>query len=205
MWLDTDEPASRTQAIFLFGAIALFIGADLVSDSRSGTAVPHIVFELSVVGLALAGAGLLWREARSARREVRRLDGDLSVARAEAERWRSDAGELLQGLGAAIDGQFERWELTAAERAVGLLLLKGLSHKEVAGVRRTSERTVRQQALVLYRKSGLRGRAELAAFFLEDLLLPAKSTPSGPYDDGHGSGGDAGRTKRDLAVPALRE
>lgn len=73
----------------------------------------------------------------------------------------------------AIDRQFERWGLFAAEREVALLLLKGLSHKEVASARETSERTVRQQALAVYRKAGLSGRAELAAFFLEDLLLPA--------------------------------
>jgi hypothetical protein len=35
-----------------------------------------------------------------------------------------------------------------------------------------SERTVRRHAVSVYRKSGLAGRAELLAFFLEDLLLP---------------------------------
>ena len=50
--------------------------------------------------------------------------------------------------------------------------LKGLRHKEIAELRQTSERTVRQQALAVYRKSGLNGRTDLAAFFLEDLLLP---------------------------------
>ena len=56
---------------------------------------------------------------------------------------------------------------------MALLLLKGLSHREIAEARATAETTVRQQALALYRKSGLRGRSDLAAFFLEDLLLPA--------------------------------
>jgi DNA-binding NarL/FixJ family response regulator len=45
-------------------------------------------------------------------------------------------------------------------------------------MRQTSERTVRQQALSIYRKSGLTGRSDLAAFFLEDVLLPT-STSSG--------------------------
>jgi DNA-binding NarL/FixJ family response regulator len=53
-----------------------------------------------------------------------------------------------------------------------LLQLKGLRHKAIAELRQTSERTVRQQALAVYRKSGLGGRTDLAAFFLEDLLLP---------------------------------
>jgi DNA-binding NarL/FixJ family response regulator len=52
--------------------------------------------------------------------------------------------------------------------------LKGLSHKEIAEVRRTSERTVRQQAREVYGKAQLAGRAELSAFFLEDLFLPAE-------------------------------
>ncbi len=39
-------------------------------------------------------------------------------------------------------------------------------------MRSTTETTIRQQALALYRKSGLGSRAELSAFFLEDLLLP---------------------------------
>ena len=51
-------------------------------------------------------------------------------------------------------------------------MLKGLSHKEIADIRATSETTIRQQALAVYRKSDLRSRAELSAFFLEDLLLP---------------------------------
>ncbi|MCP4037721.1 MAG: LuxR family transcriptional regulator, partial [bacterium] len=72
-----------------------------------------------------------------------------------------------------IDAQFDRWSLTPTERQVALLLLKGLGHKEVAATLDRSERTVRQHAIAVYRKSGLGGRAELAAFFLEDLLLPA--------------------------------
>ena len=77
----------------------------------------------------------------------------------------------MRGLGVAIQNQFARWELTKAEAEVGLLLLKGLSHKEIATVRGTSERTAREQARTLYRKSGLSGRSALSAFFLEDLLL----------------------------------
>ena len=76
-------------------------------------------------------------------------------------------------LGAAIDQQLERWGLTAAEKEVALLLLKGLSHKEIATARDVAESTVRQQARALYRKAGLGGRHDLAAFFLEDLLGPS--------------------------------
>jgi len=50
--------------------------------------------------------------------------------------------------------------------------LKGLSLKEIAEIRKTSEKTARAQCTPIYEKSGLSGRSELAAFFLEDLLVP---------------------------------
>jgi DNA-binding NarL/FixJ family response regulator len=55
---------------------------------------------------------------------------------------------------------------------VALLLLKGLSTKEIAAVRAVSERTVREQSGAVYTKANLTGRAALSAFFLEDLLAP---------------------------------
>ncbi len=47
--------------------------------------------------------------------------------------------------------------------------------KEVSGLREVSERTTRQQAVTIYSKADIGGRAELSAFFLEDLLLPSRS------------------------------
>lgn len=99
--------------------------------------------------------------------------GELAESVAEAEQWRSEARELIRGLSEAIDDQFERWHLSPAEKEVGPLLLKGLSHREVAEVRAVTEATARQQARAVYKKAGLSGRHELAAFLLEDLMLPA--------------------------------
>ena len=62
--------------------------------------------------------------------------------------------------------------MTAAEREVGLLILKGLSHKEIASLRATTEATVRQQAQAIYRKAGLPGKTAFSAYFLEDLFSP---------------------------------
>ena len=97
---------------------------------------------------------------------------DLDAARIQGRQWRDETRALLKGLGEAIDRQFLTWKLTEAEREIGLLLLKGLSLKEIAAVRVTSERTIRAQARSIYAKAGLSGRAALSAFFLEDLLAP---------------------------------
>jgi len=179
---ETDVGSRRVWFAFaLFGAIAILIGVDLVGDAETGADLAHLVVEGLVMLLAVAGVGALWRGLRMAERRAARLDTDLEAARREALRYKEEAREALRGLGEAIDSQFERWELTPAEREVGLLLLKGLSHREVAEVRATSEPTVRQQALMVYRKSGLRNRSELSAFFLEDLLLPrVESGPTAP-------------------------
>ena len=55
-------------------------------------------------------------------------------------------------------------------------MLKGLPLADIAVLRRTSEATIRQQAQGVYRKSGLANRAELAAYFLEDLFDVAEAT-----------------------------
>ena len=169
---DRGEVQTVKLPIAMFAAIVLLIGWDLAADYVEGSDWGHLGVELIVLLVALAGAVVLWRRFHRARSELVALEQDLVAAREEAMRWRSESRELIDGLGLAIERQFMRWELTPAEAEIGLLLLKGLSLKEMAGLRQTSERTVREQARSVYRKAGLAGRASLSAVFLEDLLLP---------------------------------
>jgi DNA-binding NarL/FixJ family response regulator len=170
---DVRDGESRPRTlVILFAAIAVLMIADMADDLRSAIEPLHLGLELAVVVLAAVGVTALWREVFAARAEARALTLDLRTAQADAERWRVEARDALLGLGDAIGHQFERWELTAAERGVGVLLLRGLSHKEIAQERDTSERTVRQQALAVYRKAGVHSRAELSAYFLAGLPLP---------------------------------
>lgn len=129
---------------------------------------------IPVIG-ATVGVVLLFRTAARQREEQLVLLRDLEIARVQGQRWRSEARAMLNGLGDAIEAQFTRWSLTDAEREVALLLLKGLSLKEIASVRVTAERTIRAQAQSVYAKAGVTGRAALSAFFLEDLLAPIGS------------------------------
>jgi DNA-binding CsgD family transcriptional regulator len=171
----TDDRSNRRQAatgIAYFGAILLLVGADLLFDYKEGTNLFHLVVETLIFFLTIIGLWVGWLQYRAARVESRALKHDLQLAVEEASRWREESRALIDGLGEAIDLQFRRWKLTPAEAEVGVLLLKGLSHRDVAGVRSTSERTVREQARSLYRKASLAGRSELSAFFLEDLLVP---------------------------------
>ncbi|MGE5182979.1 MAG: LuxR C-terminal-related transcriptional regulator [Acidobacteriota bacterium] len=152
--------------------IAALLLADLASDLGSGASAFHVAAEGTAVVAAAFGVVELVRQVRHVTREAQELRTHLATSRADAERWRGEAGRFIEGLGAAIDRQLERWGLSAAEKEIALLLLKGLGHKEIAVIRDVSETTVRQQARAIYRKAGLAGRHELAAFFLEDLLEP---------------------------------
>jgi DNA-binding CsgD family transcriptional regulator len=156
----------------LFGGIAFLIAADLASDYQAGHWPLHLVLEVLAGGLAIVGVGLFARHAWTVHTAADDLERDLRAMELEARQWREEARQALEGLGAAIDREFAKWGLTEAEREIALLLLKGLSHKEIASERHTSEGTVRQQALAIYRKAGLTGRSNLAAFFLEGLTLP---------------------------------
>jgi DNA-binding NarL/FixJ family response regulator len=98
----------------------------------------------------------------------------LAVGLGVREVGRERSRTAMEGLARAIDERFDAWGLTPTEREIALLLLKGKSHKEIAYATGRSERTVRQHAVSVYEKSGLAGRAELSAFFLEDLMLPRR-------------------------------
>lgn len=153
--------------------LALFLGIELVEEPDMSPR--EILFELlKTLPIVLTSVGivLLFRVSQRQRDEHLQIIRDLEIARVQGQRWRSESRTLLNGLGQAIDVQFSRWNLTDAEREVALLLLKGLSSKEIAVVRAVSERTVREQSRAIYSKANLTGRAALAAFFLEDLLAP---------------------------------
>ena len=120
----------------------------------------------AALGLAAWVAGDLRRKTR----EVAQLREELNVvARAGAPR-NAEVEAARTSLSHAIDSQFADWGLSQGEKDVGRLLLKGLSIREIAALRETQEKTVRQQASAIYRKADLPGRHAFAAWFLEDLL-----------------------------------
>lgn len=145
---------------------------DLVLDRPTNWLSFHPIFETVLIAGALLMATTLWLGWWRAERSVTELRHSLEARQAERDAWRESARVALEGLGEAVNGQFSRWGLTPAEREVVLLLLKGYSHKQVAQATGRNERTARQHASSVYQKAGLAGRAELAAFFFEDLMLP---------------------------------
>ena len=100
----------------------------------------------------------------------KQLNNNLLRAKKEKQAIQKELEEKLTGVSDYIQKEFDQWQLTKTEKEIGLLLLKGLSFKEIAELRNKSERTVRQQAGAIYAKSNLANRNDLSAYFLEDLL-----------------------------------
>lgn len=176
---DTDTTLKVVLAVAL---LSIIVGGtvDLVLDRPTTWLSFHVIFELLMIAGALVLATTLWLGWWRAARSLGEVRQTLAARKEERDAWRSSAERALEGLGAALDEQFRAWGLTPAEREVALLLLKGYSHKHVAQATGRSERTARQHATSVYQKAGVGGRAELSAYFLEDLMLPEEGR-GGPF------------------------
>lgn len=151
------KPSALLAFVLLVQAVAtVFFVGDAVSDLLLDPGAPHTLFEsLVAVALVLGVVSGAWQ----LRQTLERM--------AEQER----SLETARGaLGQVVARQFEQWGLTPAERDVALLALKGLDVAEIAGVRGAAQGTVRAQLSNVYGKAGVSGRAQFAAWFVEDLL-----------------------------------
>lgn len=160
-----------TIAAILF-LITVLSSVDIFNDYFEGVAVWHLLIESTVALVAMAGVFYLLKGRFRLQQTLIQEQKHSNELQMQAQKWKRVSKTYLDGLSVEINNQLNRWKLTGAEKDVAFLLLKGLSIKEIAGVRGTSVKTVRTQANAVYAKSGLSGRSELSAFFLEDLLLP---------------------------------
>lgn len=163
-----------TLASIGLGSFVTLMALEIITESNP-LSLLDIAFDsitlLLTIGSAV-GVALLVQRMQVQHVERMALIRDLDVARTEGRDWRNKVQAQLNGLRLEITNQFDEWGMTDAERDVGLLILKGLSHKEIASLRGTTEATVRQQAQSIYARSNLPGKSAFSAYFLEDLFTP---------------------------------
>jgi DNA-binding CsgD family transcriptional regulator len=154
--------AGRRQTVALSAFLVVqtlgtvFFVGDVIGDLREDPASVHFIFEAAVTAILVLGILFgVWALRRTIEL-LRAQDAALDVAR----------GALSQ----VIETQFQNWALTPAERDVAFLALKGLDVAEIAELRGAAQGTVRAQLTRIYAKAGVSGRAQFAAFFVEDLL-----------------------------------
>ena len=114
----------------------------------------EIIEILTIFALA-TGSLVIANHLKSAWKHTKHLEGRLSNASKEFE--------------AFVHEKFDEWDLTKSERDISIFLLKGFRISEIAGLRESSEGTIKSQLSSVYRKSGLAGRGEFTSFFLEEL------------------------------------
>lgn len=155
------QPAALAAFVVVQAVAAVFFVGDALSDLMAGPAAPHTLFEALVALALILGVIFGAWQLRLTLERLRAQERALDAAR----------GSLAQ----VIEDQFGAWGLTPAERDVGLLALKGLDVAEIAGIRGAAPGTVRAQLTRIYAKAGVSGRAQFAAWFVEDLLAPPQS------------------------------
>ncbi len=155
---------------FLLGLVGVLTAIDVIEDFQEGTQLRHLGLDL---GIAMASffavALLIWKMTKDKRR-IQVLVKEKTILQEIAEKYETKSRLLVEGLSSQIDREFNNWSLSEAEREVALFLLKGLTTHEISEIRNSAEKTVRHQSAAIYKKAGLKGRGELQAYFLEDLL-----------------------------------
>lgn len=162
---------------FFISILLLFIGilsaVDIVEDLMDGKYFGHIVLDLLIALSTLAAVAYLAVQVMKERRRSQILSSEKKILEQLSHKLEQRSKVFIDGFGMMIDREFEDWNLSPAEREVALFLLKGLSSHEIAEYRNSSEKTVRHQMTAIYKKSSLKNRSELQAYFLEDILAPS--------------------------------
>ncbi|HEY9040119.1 MAG TPA: helix-turn-helix transcriptional regulator [Roseovarius sp.] len=156
--------------IVLQSLCALFFIGDVITDVLAGVKPydVHLTIETLASVTLIGGVAFMMVELRRLLARMDDMDTGLKVAR----------GQMAE----VMDEFFDDWNLTAAERDVALMILKGLDNDAIARVRNTASGTVRAQATSIYSKSGTHGRAQFTSLFMEELM-------SGDFSPRHGSDG----------------
>ncbi len=159
--------------IFLLIAFANI--SDVVADYHMQVATWHLAIEGITVVISIAAFVVLWKRVLGRNRELQQVKEALTRHQ-QREKDGAENQEAKLKLDSAPDSYtavqswFKQWKLSPSEQEVAVLLIKGLSFNEIAEVRSTKEKTVRQQASSVYAKSGLSGRNNLSAWLIDTLL-----------------------------------
>lgn len=156
------RPAVLGAFLLIQAFAAVFFVSDAVSDLADPSQSEQVWFEVLVAVALMSGAIFGALELRRAVEHVQQQETALATA----------SGDLAR----VITTQFAAWRLTPAEKDVAYLALKGFDVAEIAGMRKAASGTVRAQLSSIYAKAGVSGRAQFAAFFVEDLLADGLGT-----------------------------
>ena len=175
---DAIQQSSLRQTVFAIFVFLVFSSSavEITWEFLDGETFATMWDDLLWVAVSAMLLGVFFFELRSQQVELKELRGQLQKSCGKLVQLDSEAPRWANQYRAVVQKQFDAWQLTNSEQDVVIGMLKGLSFKEIAELRETREKTVRQQASAAYRKAGVRSRNELVAWFFEDLLEPPAAT-----------------------------
>ena len=164
----------KRQTIFAIFVIVIFgtSSFEIISEFLAGETLSEMTDDLSRFALSAIVLFVFLYEYQSQQTALRELQQQLNSFKGRLSNVEPKTVKIASEYRAAMQRQFDAWQLTESEQDVVILMLKGLSFREIAQLRETREKTVRQQASSVYSKAKVSSRNELAAWFFEDLLEP---------------------------------
>ncbi len=149
--------------------VVLFNIWDIYDDLFDGSSWTHIAEESVMILIFIGIIVYLINELVESNNKFKQVHLELANIKEVISKQSDQMKEARLGYAEVIKKQFNDWQLSPSEAEVGLLMLKGLSLKEIAEIRNTKEKSTRQQASSIYQKAGLTGRHEFAGWFFEDI------------------------------------
>jgi DNA-binding NarL/FixJ family response regulator len=146
-------------------ACSAFFLSDVIEDYETLTSGDglHLAIEAVAAVALLTSTLFLLLELRTLWQRNTKIEAVVKVARGE--------------MASVIESFFDAWELTAAEREVALLLLKGFDNEAIATMRGRAAGTIRAQCASIYAKAEVDGRSQLMSVFVEELLHEPLAAP----------------------------
>ena len=159
LWIDVALPHARALVLAAEGDVAAALAA---LDELDVVEAARLPFDL---GRALLARGRLQRRAKQKRAAADTLREALAIfERLGAPAWEAQTRSELDRVGLRRSPD----ELTPTERRVAELAAEGLTNREVAQRAFMSPKTVQANLTRIYRKLGIRSRAELGARMVEE-------------------------------------
>ena len=162
-------------SMIFFAIVALASVADIAVDLSHGANTGHIIQESVIVIFSLALFFILYSDIKKQKNKNQLLVHKIVEIREISKKSSEELNKAKRDFGVVISKQFSIWTLTESESDVALFLLKGFNSKEIANLRGTSEKTIRNQLTSIYQKAEVSGKHALIAWFIDDLLNPAEA------------------------------
>jgi DNA-binding CsgD family transcriptional regulator len=165
LWIDVTLPRARALVLAAEGDVPAALAA---LDELDLAAASRLPFELAWAGLV---KGRLYRRLKQRRSAAEAFREALAVfERLGAPTWAEQTGSELARVGPRRRAPDE---LTATELRVAELIVAGMTNREVAKAAFMSTKTVEANLARVYRKLGIRSRAELGGRMRDTFETPA--------------------------------